>query len=100
MKSRIDRSWGARSQKTSTSGWISPRLMRTESTKRMFPSEPSAINSRDLQHRRRIAVGVVGHEYEPPLAGGRDHLHAMGAAVRQRLFHKHVFSGPQGRQGY
>ena len=52
MKSRIDRSCGARSQKTSTSGWTRPRLIRTESTKRMSPSCALGDQLADLQHRR------------------------------------------------
>ena len=46
MKSMMDRSCGARSQNTSTSGWTSPRLIRTESMNRISPRDPSAMSSR------------------------------------------------------
>ena len=68
-KSRIDRSCGARSQNTSTSGWTSPRLIRTESTNRMSPSSPAPTSSRILLHRGRVAVGVVAHQDAPLLLG-------------------------------
>ena len=82
MKSRIDRSCGARSQKTSTSGWTSPRLIRTESTNRISPSSPVCDQLADLQHGRRVAVGVVGHQHEAVARARLDH--ARGRARRCR----------------
>ena len=52
----------------------------------------------DLEHRRGVAVGVVGHQDQPVRPGGLDHLDAVVVVVGQRLLDQHVLAGLQGRQ--
>ena len=99
MKSRIDRSCGARSQNTSTSGWTRPRLMRTESTYWRSPSSPPSTSSTDALHRRRVAVGVVAHQHEAPRRRRRPRASRPSATDDgERLLDQHVLARVERRE--
>ncbi len=46
----------------------------------------------DLEHRRRVAVGVVAHQHQAPLVGRGHELLALGQRGRQRLLDQHVLA--------
>ena len=94
----IEKSWGARSQMTSTSAWTSPgyahRVVVAEA-----PDVARLHQVADLGDRARVAEGVVGHQDR---TGGVGHLGdgATGLeARRQRLLDEHVLAGSDARLG-
>ena len=51
------------------------------------------MSSRILQHRRRVAVGVVGHQHQPGSSRPASTISpAASARVGQRLLHQHVLA--------
>ena len=98
-KSKTDRSCGARSHKTSTSGWIRPRLIRTESMNRISPERTRRPRARGSCRPRACSSRCGPPSARGPRRGRPHHLRAYSRAVGERLLDEDVLAGAQRGQG-